>query len=90
MQKFLVAAAVFCSVVGILLLLALKPSVSPQLVELSGDVIQVSEHGGVTFIELIPDNLTVVSFNGQVHLGKQKLYGQLKQYKGRLEFVLDD
>lgn len=90
MQKKLIAIAIFCSLAGLFLLAILKPNVSPQLLELSGEVIKVNEHENVAFIDIIPDNLTVVSFNGHIQTGKQVLHGRLQQYNGRVEFVIDD
>jgi hypothetical protein len=90
-KRVLVGACFALSIVGMVLLFFSKPSVSPQLIELDGTVKSVRVKGDVAFISFVPDNFEVVSFSGvNFEEGNVTLRGRLRQYKGRLEFVLDD
>jgi len=90
MQTFLLWTALITSIVGLTLLTLMKPDVSPQLLELQGEVIGVEQYEKVAFINFKPEELIVVSFDDIPTTGQQTLRGRLKQYKGKLEFVLDD
>ena len=79
------------SVVGLIALFFLKPEVSPQSLQLFGTVKYVSQKEKVAFISFVPDNMTVVSFKKvDIQPGKHILTGRLQQYKGRIEFVVED
>jgi hypothetical protein len=90
-RKTLLLISLTLSVVGIAVLSFLKPEVSPQLLQLTGTVKYVNQKENVAFISFVPDNLTVVSFdNVDLEPGKHTLTGRLQQYKGRVEFVVDE
>lgn len=89
MRFWLVWLAVCCSVIGLFTLALVRPNVSPQLIEFPVEVIAVDQHASVAFISVLPKNLTVVSFDEPPNLGRQVLRGRLKQYKGRVEFVVE-
>ncbi|MBS3148946.1 hypothetical protein J4219_08795 [Candidatus Woesearchaeota archaeon] len=90
-KTVLLIVCLILSVVGIVMIFFAKPDVSPQVLELSGTVVEVDKRADVTFITFIPDDLKVVSFGeGSFAKGNTTLRGRLQQYKGRLEFVLDD
>ena len=90
-RKTLLIISVTLSVLGLIALFFLRPDVSPQSLQLSGTVKYVNQKENVAFISFVPDNLTVVAFS-QVNLepGHHVLTGRLQQYKGRIEFVLED
>lgn len=84
----LLSIAAVMSVLGIVALFFLKPDVSPQYLQMSGEITRVDVREKVTFITFIPDDFLVVSFEEQVGPGKVVLTGRLQQYKGRVEFVV--
>ena len=90
-KTVLLMVCLILSVAGMVMIFFAKPDVSPQVLELSGNVVKVDKRSDITFITFIPDDLKVVSF-GEVSIvnGNATLRGRLQQYKGRLEFVLDD
>jgi hypothetical protein len=89
-RKTLLVLSLFLSLVGITALFLLKPEVSPQSLQLSGNVKYVSQKEKVAFISFVPDNLTVVYFGkAELQPGEHVLVGRLQQYKGRVEFVVD-
>lgn len=90
MKVWLVCISIASSLIGLLFILLLRPDVSPQSLTLTGEVVAVNQYPDVSFIEFIPDNLTVVSFSNPPEPGKQVLHGRLKQYKGKVEFIVDD
>ena len=87
-NKLLVFSIVF-ALIGLVVLFFLKPDVSPQYLELSGEVSQISQDGAVSFIDFIPKDFLVVSFNEAELEGNVTLVGRLQEYKGRVEFVVD-
>lgn len=90
-KRVLIGVCFALSVIGIVLIFLSKPTVSPQSLELTGTIKSIRTKGDVTFISFVPDNLEVVSFSSKnFDEGTVNLTGRLKQYKGRLEFVLDD
>lgn len=90
MRFWIICVSIACSVVGLFLLFLLKPDVSPQSLVLTGEVVAVKNYPNVNFVEFIPDNLTVVSFDNPPAVGRQVIHGQLKQYKGKVEFIIDN
>ncbi|MBI4146310.1 hypothetical protein HY489_03155 [Candidatus Woesearchaeota archaeon] len=79
------------SCVGLVLLFLTSPEVSPQQLEWQGEVLSVREHGGVSFVSFVPGNVTVVSFEElDWSEGYHVLIGRLQQYKGKVEFVVED
>jgi hypothetical protein len=90
-RKTLLATSLVLSIIGIIALFFLKPEVSPQSLQLTGTVKYVNQKENVAFISFSPDNLTVVSFdNVDLEPGRHTLTGRLQQYKGRVEFVVDE
>jgi hypothetical protein len=90
-RKTLLFVSLCLSLIGITALFFLKPEVSPQFLQLTGTVKYVNQKENVAFISFVPDNLTVVSFsNVELKPGRHTLTGRLQQYKGRVEFVVDD
>ncbi len=90
-RKTLLIISLTLSIIGIIALFFLKPEVSPQSLQLTGTVKYVNQKENVAFISFIPDNLTVVSFdNVDLEPGKHTLTGRLQQYKGRVEFIVDE
>lgn len=90
-KRALIGVCFALAVLGMVLIFLSKPKISPQSIELTGTIKSVKAKGDVAFISFIPDNLEVVSFSpGNFEEGNATLHGKLKQYKGRLEFVLDD
>lgn len=89
-DKSLFVIAVSASIVGLFVLALVRPDVSPQFMQLEGEVTGVRVRGGVSFIEFAPDNFTVVSFSdGRFEEGNQTLVGRLQPYKGKVEFVVE-
>ncbi len=90
-RKSLLLISLTLSIIGIIVLFFLKPEVSPQSLQLSGVVKYVNQKENVAFISFVPDNLTVVSFdNPDLEPGHHVLTGRLQQYKGRVEFIVDE
>ena len=90
-RKTLLIISLALSLIGITALFFLKPDVSPQSLQLTGIVKYVNQKENVAFISFVPDNLTVVSFDAlDLKPGKHTLTGRLQQYKGRVEFVVDE
>lgn len=89
-RNVLLMISFIVSLVGLLFIFLLKPDVSPQLLQLSGDVKFVNVHDNVTFISFVPENLTVVSFGDfDIPVGASILNGRLALYKGRVEFIVE-
>jgi len=90
-RKTLLVVSLCLSIIGITAIFFLKPEVSPQSLQLSGTVKYVNQKENVAFISFVPDNLTVVSFD-KVNLepGQHTLTGRLQQYKGRVEFIVEE
>ncbi len=79
------------SLLGLLGLFLLKPDISPQYIQVFGVVKSTSSKGKVTFIEFVPDDFQVVSFERMsIPEGSHRLVGRLQQYEGRVEFVVED
>ncbi len=90
-RKTLLVISLCLSIAGIIALFFLKPDVSPQSLQLSGTVKYVNQKEKVAFISFVPDNLTVVYFGkADIESGKHLLTGRLQQYKGRVEFVVEE
>ncbi|RMD57598.1 hypothetical protein D6825_03590 [Candidatus Woesearchaeota archaeon] len=89
MRKAIFIIALVASIFSLALIALVRPQISPRFLELRGVVISERQVDKVTFIEFVPDNLTVVSFNGKIGKGRKRLYGRLKQYKGKVEFVVE-
>jgi len=90
-RKTLLVISLCLSLAGIIALFFLKPDVSPQSLQLSGTVKYVNQKEKVAFISFVPDNLTVVYFDKiDLQPGKHVLTGRLQQYKGRVEFVVEE
>jgi len=77
------------SIVGIITLFFLKPDVSPQYLQMTGEIMGVDDKGKVTFLTFVPDDFLVVSFKDKPEPGTYTLTGRLQQYKGRVEFVVE-
>lgn len=89
-QRVLLVVSVLLALAGTAVLLFLQPEVSPQQLQLSGKVTEVSNREKVTFLTFVPDDLLVVSFEGRAFVpGEYVLTGRLQQYKGRVEFVVE-
>ena len=89
-QNTLLIISLALSIAGIVALLLITPDVSPQSLKLTGVVKKVSQSGGVSFIRFVPNDLEVVSFDGQdIGQGKAVFAGHLQEYKGKVEFVVD-
>ena len=89
-RKTLLLISLSISIIGLIALYFLKPDISPQSLQLSGNVKHVFQKENVAFISFVPDNMTVVSFEQlSIGPGKQILAGRLQQYEGRVEFVVD-
>lgn len=89
-RNTLLVVSVIFSVIGLIVLFFLKPDVSPQFLELSGEVLKVSNKNAVTFIEFVPADFLVVSFKDlNLGSGNVTLVGRLQEYNGRVEFVVD-
>ncbi len=89
-RKSLLLISLFLSAAGIVALFFLKPDVSPQLLQMDGEVKYVAEKEKVTFISFVPENFTVVTFEKlDIEPGKHTLNGRLQQYKGRVEFIVE-
>lgn len=90
-RKTLLIISLSISIIGLIALFFLKPEVSPQSLQLSGTVKYVNQKEKVAFISFVPDNMTVVSFEKvDLQPGKHVLTGRLQQYKGRVEFIVED
>ena len=89
-ERTLLILSLVISIIGIIALLFLKPNVSPQYIQITGHVSSVNAKEKITFINFVPDELLVVSFD-EVDLepGKHTLTGRLQQYKGRVEFIVE-
>ena len=87
----LIIISLCLTIIGIIALFFLRPDISPQYLQLSGEIISINAKEKVTFITFVPDDFLVVSFE-KVNLepGKHKLTGRLQQYKGRVEFIVED
>lgn len=89
-RNILLTISLFLSIVGIIALFFLKPDVSPQSLQLTGVVNYYNTKEKVTFINFVPDDLMVVSFDDfNLEPGKHTLTGRLQQYEGKVEFVVD-
>ncbi len=89
-RKTLLLISLTLSLAGIIALFFLKPEVSPQSLQIEGAVKHVFQKKNVTFINFVPDDFTVVSFDQtDLEPGRHILTGHLQQYKGRIEFVVD-
>jgi len=80
----------FVFLVGVLVLLFTKPVVSPSELIISGEVLSVNQKENVAFINFVPDDFLVVSFEKVPTKGNFSLVGRLEEYKGRVEFVVSD
>jgi hypothetical protein len=90
-RKTLLAISFTISIIGLAVLYFLKPDISPQSLQLSGTVKRVFQKENVAFISFVPDNMTVVSFEGDVsESGYHTLVGRLQQYDGKVEFVVEE
>ncbi len=87
-QSILIIVSVALSFFGIFLLFFFRPDVSPQYLQLSGNVTKVVQKDKVAFISFVPDDLLVVSFGDVPDAGSHVLTGRLQQYEGRVEFVV--
>jgi len=89
-ERTLLILSLAIAIIGILALFFLKPSVSPQYIQMTGRVNSINAKEKITFINFIPDEFLVVSFD-EVNLqpGKHTLTGRLQQYKGRVEFIVE-
>ena len=89
-RKTLLAISFTVSVIGLTVIFLLKPDISPQSLQLSGEVKHVYQKENAAFISFVPDNMTVVYFEQlPIESGRQTLVGRLQQYKGKVEFVVD-
>jgi hypothetical protein len=90
-RKTLLTISLTISIIGLVALYLLKPDISPQLLQLSGTIKHVFQKENVAFISFVPDNMTVVSFEGAVsEPGYHTLVGRLQQYNGKVEFVVEE
>ena len=90
MKTQLLILASLLAVVGIVVVLLIEPEVSPRVIELKGLVKGVRETGKVTFIEMVPQEISIVSFDPvDLEPGEHTMRGHLQEYKGRVEFVVD-
>ena len=89
-RNSLLMISIALSIVGIVALFLITPDVSPRSLKVSGVVKKVSQRGSVSFIRFVPSDLEVISFDGQgIGEGKAVFAGHLQEYKGRVEFVVD-
>lgn len=89
-RKTLLIISLLVSIIGIASLFFVKPEVSPQSLQLSGVVKSVSQKEKVAFIDFVPDDFLVVSFEKlDLEPGNHTLTGRLQQYDGRVEFVVE-
>jgi len=87
----LIIVSLFLTIIGIISLFFLRPDISPQYLQLSGEITSINAKEKVTYITFIPDDFLVVSFEDvNLEPGKHKLIGRLQQYKGRIEFIVED
>jgi len=90
-KNSIIVLSLIISILGIIALFFLKPEVSPQYLQINGTVKNVYTKGKVTFISFIPDDFLVVSFDKvDLTVGNHTLVGRLQQYKGRVEFIVED
>jgi hypothetical protein len=75
---------------GISVLFFTKPVVSPSEFVISGEVIAVNQKENVAFINFVPNDFLVVSFEKIPPKGNVSLVGRIQDYKGRVEFVVSD
>ena len=61
-MKPLFYTALITSIIGLILLFAIKPEVSPQSLVIQGIVTNIDNRGNINFITFIPDDFLVVSF----------------------------
>jgi len=85
---FVFVLCAFVFVVGLVILLVTYPQVSPQELVIEGEIVSVSQKGGVAFITFVPTDFLVVSFEKVPPEGNVSLVGRLQEYKGRVEFVV--
>ncbi len=89
-RNILLTISLALSLVGLIALFFLKPEFSPQSLQLTGVVKYYNTKEKVAFINFVPDNLMVVSFDKfELEPGKHTLTGHLQQYEGKVEFVVD-
>jgi hypothetical protein len=90
-RKTLLIISLSLSIIGIVTLFFLKPDISPQSLQLSGTIKHVFQKEKAAFINFVPENFTVVSFeNLDISEGHHTLVGRLQQYKGKVEFVVEE
>ena len=86
----IILIAVIMAVIGMTAMVFLKPDISPSLLSITGTVKGISAHEKVTFLDLDPENFTVVYFGDDfIQTGRHTLHGRLQRYDGRVEFVVD-
>lgn len=92
-KTVLINFAIVSSLIGILFLAYFLQKIEidkPSYLSINGTVLSIRRYPKIAIINLKPDSLQVVSFrNVSFKKGEHvKLKGYLKNYKGRLEFVL--
>ena len=86
----LLMLAVVLTIVGLVGIFLIRPEFSPTVLQLSGVVKGVHESGGMSFVDVVPVNFTVVAFHPlPVGLGNHTFFGRLQEYKGKVEFVVE-
>ncbi len=90
-MKPLFYTALITSIIGLIILFAIKPEVSPQSLVIQGKITNIDHRGKVNFITFIPDDFLVVSFKDlNLEPGQHTLIGKLQSYKGKVEFIVED
>lgn len=88
-QNVLLGVAVCVSLIGAVVLFVLSPEISPQDTLLRGEITAIRSTGKVWFIDVVPEELTVVSFDPVNASGHHELVGRLASYEGRVEFIVE-
>jgi len=92
-QKTLLRVAVCVSIAGAIVLFLLSPDISAQDTVLRAEVVDVRSTGKVWFVDVVPSELTVISFdpiNASEVSGRHDLIGRLASYEGKIEFIVED
>lgn len=90
-QKTLLFVALIVALVGVIILFFITPDISPQSLVVKGEITKIDEGDKVTFIEFVPEDFTVLSFNKvNTELGSAKLVGKLSSYEGKVEFIVEE
>jgi|GEM_PF-1724722 len=87
---FVYALCAIVFLIGFVILLVTHPKVSPQELVIDGEVIKVSQKGGVAFVTFVPNDFLVVSFDKVPPKENVSLVGRLQEYDGRVEFIVSD